>query len=121
MIIPHRGLRFQRGRGIGSLFSGLFRTLKPLAKMGLQAGKKFLASSTGQQLKETVKDVGKSMLKNVAADVLEGKNIGESAKEQIQDVKTKIAQSLRGSGKKRRRKNIKNSYKRLKYSLLDDE
>lgn len=121
MIIPHRGLRFQRGRGIGSLFSGLFRTLKPLAIMGLKAGKNFLSSTAGQQIKETVKDVGKSMLKNVAADILEGKNVGESAKEQIQDVKTKIAQSLRGSGKRKGRKNIKYHQKRLRYSLLDDE
>jgi len=38
-MLIHRGLRYQKGRGIGALFSGFFRVLRPVLKMGLTAGK----------------------------------------------------------------------------------
>ena len=41
----HTGLRYQRGAGFASLFSGLFKMLKPLASMGLKAGKQFIGSN----------------------------------------------------------------------------
>ena len=122
-MIFHSGLREQRERGIGALFSGLLRGLKPLARMGFNAGKRFINSDFAKNLGKTALDVGKQAATNIAVDVLEGKNIKESAQEQLDDAKKKIASTLRGSGscrKRKRKKEIKNSVlcKKVKYNLL---
>ena len=55
---------YQRGAGLGSLFRGLLRSVKPLAKSAL-------------------KSVGKSAVNtglSVVQDMLEGKDVGESVK-----------------------------------------
>jgi len=118
----HKGLRYQTGRGFGSIFSALARGLKPLAKMGLNAGKRFIKSDFAKNLGTQALDIGGDALKNVAINILEGRNVGEAANEQLQEAKQKIASTLKGSGyiRRKRKKNIKsNSVKKLKYSLLD--
>ena len=122
----HTGLRFQRGRGFGSFFSGLFRGLKPLAQMGLSAGKKFLSSDLAKSIGTSALEMGKDALTNIAVDALEGKNLNESAQEQLEVAKSKIAQSLKGGGCKRKKssnhnhiKKIKN-IKQLQYNLLNE-
>ena len=116
----HEGVRFQRGRGIGSILSGLWRFLRPMASMGISAGKKIMSSDLAHKLGDTALDIGKSAAKNIAVDLLEGKAFKETAKEQINDAKKSIAATLKGSGKKRKRKNIatKISGKKAKYCLL---
>lgn len=118
----HRGERIQAGRGLGNLFGSLFRGLKPLAQMGIQAGKRFLQSDFAKNVGRTALETGKDMLKNVVADVLEGQNVGESLNKEMQSAKTKIAQQIRGSGKKRKKckpcgKQI--MLKKSKFCLLD--
>lgn len=122
----HKGPRFQEGRGLGSLFSGLWRTIKPLAQMGFQAGKKFLTSDTAKKIGSTALEAGKDALKNIAVNVLEGKkNFKDTAQEQLEEAKNRIAQTIRGAGRKRK-KNIKGprlekEVKRQKiYNLLLD-
>ena len=121
-MMYHSGLRFQRGRGIGSIFSSLFRGLAPLAKMGLSAGKKFISSGIGKKLADTAIDAGKQGLVNLTADALSGENIIESGKRQLSDVKEKLASTLRGSGRKRRKRKVIGEIKdkKMKYNLLDD-
>jgi hypothetical protein len=129
----------QRGRGIGSLFSGLFRSLKPLASMGLKVGKRILNSDIAKKVGSTALEFGKEALTNVAADVLEGKNFKDSANEQLADAKARLAQTLRGGGRRKKNKKRKRHYsdsedsdssnepskkrvkknRRKKYSLLD--
>ena len=59
------GVRYQRGAGLGSLFRGLFRTILPVVKsVGKTVGRQALA--TGAQ---------------VASDVLDGRNVGQSIKQ----------------------------------------
>lgn len=116
----HEGVRFQRGRGIGSILSGLWRFLRPMASMGISAGKKIMSSDLAHKLGDTALDIGKSAAKNIAVDLLEGKAFKETAKEQINDAKKSIAATLKGSGKKRKRKNIATKIcgKKAKYCLL---
>jgi hypothetical protein len=97
----------QRGRGIGSLFSGLFRSLRPLASMGLKVGKRILNSDLAKKVGSTALEFGKEALTNVAADVLDGKSFKDSANEQLADAKARLAQTLRGGGKRRRNKKRK--------------
>lgn len=61
------GSRGQRGHGLGSMLSGLFRSAMPIVKQGLST-------------------IGKSALKtglSIAGDVLEGKNAGASARSRV--------------------------------------
>lgn len=97
-MIFHTGLREQRGRGIGAIFSGLMRGLKPLAQMGFRAGKRFLTSDFAKNLGKSALDAGKQAVTNIAVDLLEGKNISDSAQEQLEDAKKKIATTLKGEG-----------------------
>jgi hypothetical protein len=124
-MIFHTGLREQRGRGIGAIFSGLMRGLKPLAQMGFRAGKRFLTSDFAKNLGKSALDAGKQAVTNIAVDLLEGKNISDSAQEQLEDAKKKIATTLKGGGgcsKKRckRKKKTPTNFpcKKLKYHLL---
>lgn len=123
MIAFHSGPRFQRGRGLGSIFSGLFRSLKPLASMGLKAGKKLMQSDIVKNIGNKALQMGTEAAKNIAIDMLEGRSFKESASNQIDDAKSQIAQALKGSGRKRKVKRKKREIccdsKLKKFNLLD--
>lgn len=119
-MLIHRGERFQSGRGIGSLFSGIIRGLKPLFSMGLSAGKKLLTSDTAKKIGSTMLDMGKDAAKNLAVDLLEGKNLDESLNKEIQSAKAKIASKIKGAGRKRKKSSCKRTtLKKLRYNLLN--
>ena len=126
----HTGLRYQRGAGFASLFSGLFKMLKPLASMGLKAGKQFVGSNFAKKAGSAMLDIGKKAAENMIVDVLEGANVKDSAVKQLDEAKTKIATkiatAIKGGGRKRKRKSIQTNSKSkklmeaVKYSLIDD-
>ena len=119
-MIVHRGDRFQRGRGFGSFFASIFRTLKPLVSMGLSTGKKFLTSDTAKTIGRTALDIGKDAAKSIAKDVLTGKNIRESVDKELEVAKDKIATKISGSGSRKRKRLATTQHKlNKKYSLLD--
>ena len=101
-----QGSRTQAGHGLGSIFSGLFRFAMPLLKsLGISVGKQALR--TGAQ---------------IATDVADGQQFGDSAKRRIGDTIKQYVPSFgsqSGSGKRRRRfKLLKNSKKR-KLDIFD--
>jgi hypothetical protein len=122
----HTGLRYQRGAGFASLFSGLFKMLKPLASMGLKAGKQFIGSNFAKKAGSAMLDIGKKAAENMIVDVLEGANVKDSAIKQLDEAKTKIATAIKGGGRKRKHKSIQTNSKSkklmeaVKYSLIDD-
>ena len=122
MLNYHTGLRFQQGRGFGSIFGSILRSLKPIARMGLNVGKRFLKSDFAKNLGNTALDIGKSAATNIAVDMLEGKKFTDSAQEQIDEAKQKIASTLKGGCSRKRKKKkeilIIIPKKQLKYSLL---
>lgn len=121
-MIVHRGERFQSGRGIGSLFGGLLRGLKPLVSMGLSTGKKILGSQLAKNIGSTALEMGKDALKNVAADILEGKDVNESLNKELNNAKSQIASTIRGSGRRKRKKPCKSvTFSKRKFNLLLDE
>jgi len=122
-MLLHEGLRYQSGRGFGSIFSGLFRTLKPLVSMGLKAGKKIITSDLAKQVGSTALNIGKDTLKNVAADLIEGKSASTSLDKGLETAKSTIANQIRGSGKRKKKKRACKSaikHKKRKFNLLDD-
>lgn len=95
----------QRGSGIGSIFSGLFKFLRPMISSGLneikhqslKTGLAILRDTSTKPLKEVVKEQGKLALQDLAAKGLE-----------------KLSKPQEGTGcstKKaiKRRRNIKNN------------
>lgn len=124
----HTGVRYQRGRGLGSLFGGLLRGFAPLAKMGLSAGKRLLQSDLAKNIGNTLAETGRKAVTNLAADFLEGKNVAQTAQEELSEARKKIASTLRGSGYRRKRKKTSCQTKicskkrsRKSYNLLDDD
>jgi hypothetical protein len=124
----HSGLRYQRGRGLGALFGGLLRGFAPLARLGLNAGKKLLQSNVVKNIGTTLLDSGKQALTNIAADYLEGKDTSLTAQDELDQAKKRIASTLRGSGDRgKRRKSCtksicssKKTKRRGPYNLLND-
>jgi hypothetical protein len=100
----HSGLRFQRGRGLGALFGGLMRGFAPLARLGLNAGKRLLQSDLVKNIGSTLAESGRKAVTNIAADLLEGGNVANTAQEELNEARKKIASTLRGSGSRRKRK-----------------
>jgi len=99
-ISTFKGPIYQRGNGLGSIFSSLFRAITPLFQS------------------DSVKKIGKALLStglNVGSDVLEGKRIGQSLKQRFGETGSNLLEdaaiSLRdqsGSGRrKRKRKSTK--------------
>lgn len=88
------GGRSQRGRGIGSFFSGLGRTILPWLKTG---GKALLREGVGTGLR-------------VAQDALAGRNVGESFRDHAKQAGQRLLQgavnhvSQSGSGVRRKRR-----------------
>lgn len=121
----HQGSELQRGRGFGALFSGLMRSFIPIAKAGLKAGKRVLQSDFAKSLGSKALDVGKDMVKNIAADVLAGESFSNAASNEVDVAKKKISEAIRGSGRRsrsRKRKRIRTSIKgrkRLRFNLLE--
>jgi len=119
----HQGIELQRGRGFGSLFAGLFRSLIPIAKAGLNAGKRVLQSDFARNLGSKAFDVGKDMVKNIASDVLAGQAFKTTASNEINEAKKKISEAIKGSGRITRKRKPKLSIikgrKRLKFNLLE--
>lgn len=103
------GARMQRGHGLGSFLSGLFRNAWPLIKTGAKAfGKQFLR--TGLQ---------------IANDVVEGQELKDSSKRRIPEgIKAFTSSSdftnQSGSGRKRRKRSLKRLTKRVKHDIFGE-
>ena len=98
----HTGPRFQRGHGIGSLLSGLFRGFAPVFKSVVKSP---ILKKVGKQ----ALNFGRDTAMDIAADIIEGKNPADTANERLSLARKSVAQSLRdtthpkkGRAKKRR-------------------
>jgi hypothetical protein len=90
-----RGLRYQRGYGLGGVFRKLFRYIVPFVK------------EHGVPLLKTVGKTALNSATNLATDALDGKNIKESAKQRLketfEDLKKKADMKGNGINKGRKR------------------
>ena len=104
----HRGPRWQQGAGIGSLFSGIFRGLMPVAKSAI--------STIGKVAKSNVvKSAGRTLKKaalETALDALDNKPVGERAKQRLKTATRSIL--LNAANRPSSKENIPSSKKRKK-------
>jgi len=128
-MIYHAGPRVQRGRGLGAILSGLFRSFAPVARLGLNLGKKLISSPLAQRVGSTALEAAKKSAASIAADAIAGNSIKESAQRELRDAKEKIATTLRAGRKKKTFEAVKRlkrnkpkkivKEKKSKYCLLD--
>ena len=117
----------QRGEGIASFFTGLFKKAIPFASKAIKS----LASSN--IVKDTTKQLtkhAKSSIGDIVADVIQGKDPINSAKENLQKARQEIAQTIRtntrskNENKRMKRKKLPvktvSKGKRRKYNLFND-
>jgi len=108
----YQGARTQRGHGLGSILSGLFRSAFPLIKRGLSfLGKKALSK-------------GAEIVGNVAGDVAQGKSFTESAKQRVGEtineyVPGVIPQSGSGKCRKQRYHRVKSRHRKKSHNKQD--
>jgi hypothetical protein len=86
--------------------------------MGVSVGKKVLTSDAAKSIGRTAIDIGKEAAKNVAVDVLSGNNVQESLDKELQTAKSKIAEKIKGSGRKRKKRTTHHIANK-RYCLLD--
>ena len=100
------GSRTQRGHGLGSIFSGLFKAAAPLLKRG--------AKALGTQALKTGMEI--------AGDVIDGKNIKTAALSRARnagsELRNRALDNVREGPPGRRRKSKRNKKRRVDY--LDD-
>lgn len=121
-----QGARFQRGYGLGNIFKGFFRWITPLIK-----------THALPALSAASKEVGKEALKtiaNVSTDTINGKNFNTALKERGSEAINTLAKrgteaidsytnQQKGSGRRKRKskKTIKQTSKRTKKDIFDNE
>ena len=95
----HRGPIIQRGKGLGSLLSSLFRKVVPAIT---SIGKSIIKSPVAKNVLSAAKDAAIDAGLNLASDVVSGKNLKSSLNENIGRARITIGDSLRPrQGKKR--------------------
>lgn len=80
----HQGQLYQRGYGLGGIFSSFIRRIIP-------AGRAFFRSKTGQALT----DIGTEAATNALGDLVAGKSVKETAQENLNDAKRKIGSLIK--------------------------
>lgn len=120
-MMYHSGIREQRGRGLGSILGSLMRGFAPIARLGLKAGKSFLQNPLVRQIGNQALEIAGDSAKRFAADLIEGKDVNERAKEELQNARSKIASTLRGGRKRKKHVHVNKikKHKIRKYSLLN--
>ena len=77
----HSGLRWQRGSGIGSLFSGIFRGLMPVARSAVKTIGRVARSAPIRSAGRALKKEATKAAVETALEALEGQPVGRKAKQ----------------------------------------
>lgn len=117
------GDRIQRGRGIGGLLRIASKLFSPIGSLA----KKALESNNGKKIINAVKKQAIDSSINVVKDVTQGKQLGESLKDEFQNVKKNVkrkaidigidvlkgerAKKIKGSSGKSKRKGVRKQRK----------
>ena len=112
----HRGPAVQQGAGLGSIFSGLIRTLAPMAKGAVKSIGRIVKSDGAKSVGRYLKKEATRAAVDTALEALEGRPVGKAAKNRLKTATKNILLSGRqavaaNSGKRRKvkRKNVKSS------------
>ena len=119
-VLPyHRGVLLQKGRGIGGIFSSLFRTLLPIGKAVIKSTPTIIRNTAkspiGRKLKKSAKKVAVSTVKNL----LQTGDINKTLEKSVEDSKKEVANALKSAkGSRKRKSNISSHFKPKKYHFM---
>ena len=87
-VLPyHKGVLFQKGRGIGGVFNSLFRTLLPIGKAVIKSSPKIIKSAVKSPLGRKVRKSAQRVALQTAKNLIESGDISKTLKTSIADSK----------------------------------
>ena len=119
-VLPyHKGVLFQKGRGIGGVFNSLFRTLLPIGKAVIKSSPKIIKSAVKSPLGRKVRKSAQRVALQTAKNLIESDDISKTLKKSIADSKKEVSNALAPSkGPKKRKQNNLSHCKPKKYHFL---
>ena len=116
----HRGVILQKGRGVGSVFSSLFRTLLPMGKAVIKSTPSIIKSTARSPIGRKLKQSAKKLALDTAKNLIETADIKKTLKKSVDDSKKEIADAFKSSKDSKKRKLSSSSHCRnkKKYHLL---
>ena len=85
----HRGVILQKGRGVGSVFSSLFRTLLPIGKAVIKSTPSIIKSTARSPIGRKLKRSAKKLALDTAKNLIETGDIKKTLKKSVDDSKKK--------------------------------
>ena len=104
-VLPyHRGVLFQKGRGIGGIFSSLLRTLLPIWRTIIKSAPSILKSTSKPPIGRRIRKSAKKVALNTAKNLIKSGDVNKTFKKSIEDSKREVEDVLKGSKASKKRK-----------------
>lgn len=100
----HRGVLIQRGRGIGGVFSSLFRSLLPIGKAVIKSTPSIIRSTAKSPIGRKLRRSAKKVALNTAKNLIETGDINKTLQKSVNDSKKEVENALKSSKDSRKRK-----------------
>ena len=100
----HRGVLIQRGRGIGGVFSSLFRSLLPIGKAVIKSTPSIIRSTAKSPIGRKLRRSAKKVALNTSKNLIETGDINKTLQKSVNDSKKEVANALKSSKDSRKRK-----------------
>ena len=110
----HRGVILKKGRGVGSVFSSLFRTLLPIGKAVIKSTPSIIKSTARSPIGRKLKRSAKKLALDTAKNLIETGDIKKTLKKSVDDSKKEIADAFKSSTDSKKRKLSSSSHCRNK-------
>ena len=119
-VLPyHRGVLFQKGRGIGGIFSSLLRTLLPIGKTIIKSAPSIIKSTSKSPIGRKLRKSAKRVALNTAKNLIKSGDVNKTFKKSIEESKREVEDVLGGSKRSKNRKLRKLSHcKSNKYHFM---
>ncbi len=97
-VLPyHRAVLFQKGRGIGSIFSWLLRTLVPIGKTIIKSAPSIIKSTAKSPIGRKLRKSAKKVALNTAKILINSGDVNKTFHKTIEESKKEVKDVLRGS------------------------
>ena len=110
----HRGVILQKGWGVGSVFSSLFRTLLPIGKAVIKSTPSIIKSTAKKPIGRKVKRSAKKLSLNTAKNFIETGDINKTLKKSVDESKKEISDAVKSSNESKKTKLSSSSHCRNK-------
>ena len=100
----HTVVLIQRGRGIGGVFSSLFRSLLPIGKAVIKSTPSIIRSTAKSPIGRKLRRSAKKVALNTAKNLIETGDINKTLQKSVNDSKKEVENALKSSKDSRKRK-----------------